>query len=139
MPIQKKIPQSTTLVVFYLLAISQKKRKEMKAMSIMSSRTVVLATKGSWQRYRCLTNNSKYEKKQLSENKLCMVRGSSANVPKAQGQKTGLCLHPVRLTAGLKYCFYWRFEVVPFFFFPEIKCAGVRKAFASSHLWFHSQ
>lgn len=48
-----------------------------------------------------------------------MVRGRSANVPKAQGQKTqhkGAFLSPAPLVAGLKYCFYWGFGIMPFFF-----------------------
>lgn len=51
------------------------------------------------------TANMRGKKKHPSENKLCLVRGRSANVPKAQGQKMEYkrpFLRPARLTDDLK-------------------------------------
>lgn len=73
----------------------------------------------------------KKKKNQLSETKLCMVRGSSANVPKAQGQKTGHkgpCLRPVRLAAGLKYGFIGGSKLC-LFFLPRDQMCWCQKSF----------
>lgn len=69
MPVQKKnkIPSIPNLGGF--LSASYVTMK-MEALSIMSSpvspRTVVLATKGSWQRYRCLHKQQQIWKKEAA-------------------------------------------------------------------------
>lgn len=63
-------------------------------------------------------------------------------MPKAQGQKTqhkGAFLSPAPLVAGLKYCFYWGFGIMPFFFFFFSQRSNVlvsEEASSFSHLRF---